>query len=419
MKKILSFVLVLCLCLGLAACGGAGETEQTEGVKLGANEALYKVTVADPIGVPYTAGVIVRFMQNGEQVSMQVINEQGVAEKALAKGEYTVELQFTDKNAVYYYDASDVKLTAEQTEATVELSYGITGEGESIHAWSLVAQSQVDCQAYPVTQGCTYVELTKDERNYFMFTPTQAGTYKFYTLDGQGDVGYYGSPYFVQDTSAYDIVDGAVTASISASMIGTEGSGTTVMVIGVDAAADHAILVVERQGDAQHNIEDEPWTEYKTTHTPAPFSLGAGEGEKLTYVDITGKTEDYQLVMGSDGFYHLGTADGPVMYINFGKEAPNLSLEIMINGDGLAGGAAMRRYFFDESGNFIKKEDYTGIMCEYFACADEQYRVYPLTADLEYMIKNAGSWWDPESPNYIFDGCNPEIGWLFACCYIQ
>lgn len=419
MKKIIALLLALCLCLGLAACGGSGNAEGTEGVKLGENEALYKVNVVDPLGTPYTSGIIARFMQNGQQAAMQVANESGVAEKVLEKGDYTVELQFTDKTAAYHYETEGLTLSADKTEVTVELSHAVSGEGESLHAYSLAAQNKVDTTAYAVGAGCTYVELTKDERNYFLFTPTQAGTYKIYAMDGEATVGYYGSPYFVQDTSTCDVVDDAITVSISASMIGTDGTGTTVMVLGLDAATESAILTVERIGDAEHTVSDEPWTEYATTHTPAPFSLNAGEGEKLTYVDITGKTEDYQLVMGSDGFYHLGAADGPVMYINFGKEAPNLSLEVMINGDGVAGGAPLRKYFYDENGEFVKKEDYTNIMTKYFECADQEYRVYPLTADLEYMIKNGGSWWDPESPNYIFKGCNPEIGWLFACCYVK
>ena len=135
---------------------------------------------------------------------------------------------------------------------------------------------------------------------------------------------------------------------------------------------------------------------------------------------LTIKSVGQELVMGADGFYHLGTADGPLMLIVLGKEAPNQSLEIMINGDGLAGGSPLRHYFYDADGNFIKKEDYTNIMQTYFEAMDEKTGVYPLTADLEYMIKNACSgWWTMDDPNYIFQGANEEIGWLFACCYIQ
>ena len=68
----------------------------------------------------------------------------------------------------------------------------------------------------------------------------------------------------------------------------------------------------------------------------------------------------------------------------------------------------------------IKKEDYTEILTKYFDNMDETYSVYPLNEDLVYIITNACSgWWTSSDPNYIFDGCNPELGWLFACCYIE
>ena len=412
MKQILTLALVLALCLSLAACGGE------EGPQLAAGEALYKVSVTDALGNPYTAGVIVQFMQNGQQVAMQVVNEQGVAEKALPKGDYSVELKFTDNKANYYFDAEAAKLSEKENALTVVL-YTAPGEATDLFAYSLKAGQKVDCQAYHVSAGCTWLELTVDERNYFLFTPVQAGTYDIYLESGEGTVGYYGSPYFVQDATAAEVVDGKLTISVSASMIGTNDTGTSVFVLGVDAKSDKAVLAVERTGDAQKTVSDEPWTPYVTTHTPTPYTLPAGS--KLTYVDIfKGKTEDYKLVMGNDGFYHLGTADGPLMYINLGKEAPNLSLQIMIQGDGLAGGAPMRKYFYDENGEFLKKEDYTEIVVSYIENADQEYMVYPLTADMEYILKNGGAgWWDATHPNYIFDGCNPEIGWLFACCYVK
>ena len=418
MRRIFVLAMALCLCMGLVACGGAGDTQST-GPKLADNEALYQVSVVDPLGVPYTSGVIVRFMQNGQQAAMQVADATGVAQKAMEKGEYTVELQFTDKEAAYYYDASGIQLTADNTKATVELCQAVSGEAGTIVGYKLNSDEQTECPAVDVKAGCTYVELTVNERNYFLFAPTQAGTYKFYVMNGEAEIGYYGAPHFVQQHSAAEVVDGAITTSVSAGMISADGSGTAVYVLGLDAKTESAVLVIERTGDAEKTISDEPWTEYKTTHTPAAFTLELKEGQKLTYVDIEADAADYQLVMGSDGFYHLGSAEGPVMYINLGKEAPYLSFEIMINGDGVAGGAPLRRYFYDESGNFLKKEDYTNIMLDYFTCADEKLRVYPLTADLEYMIKNGGEgWWTEESPDYIFEGCNPELGWLFACCYV-
>ena len=64
----------------------------------------------------------------------------------------------------------------------------------------------------------------------------------------------------------------------------------------------------------------------------------------------------------ADGYYHFGTVNGPVVLMHLGKKAPYVSLQTVIEGDGLGGGAPIREYFFDANGDFLKKEDYTDIL---------------------------------------------------------
>ena len=62
---------------------------------------------------------------------------------------------------------------------------------------------------------------------------------------------------------------------------------------------------------------------------------------------------------------------------------------------------------------------YHNILTTYFENMDQDLGVYPLTADLVYIIQNGCSgWWTESSPDFIFEGCNPEIGWMYALCYI-
>ena len=86
-------------------------------------------------------------------------------------------------------------------------------------------------------------------------------------------------------------------------------------------------------------------------------------------------------------------------------------------------------YFYDESGNFQKKENYAECLGKYIACVDENSGLYPLTEDLQYIIQRSGDqngWWKQDG-NYIFrndsgeniPGINSDIAWLFMCCYIQ
>jgi len=91
--------------------------------------------------------------------------------------------------------------------------------------------------------------------------------------------------------------------------------------------------------------------------------------------------------------------------------------------------SGVSRYFFDENGNCTKKENYSNCLLEYIECADEEKGVYPLTKDLEYIIKQRGEyvgWWDSTSNGYIFVdrngnpdlNINTENAWLFMCCYL-
>lgn len=400
LTKILSGVLVLAMLFTLCSCGNDSETGGT---------ANYQVKVLDGQGKPLTTGVIVKFVQDGQQVAMQPVNGEGVAVKELAKGNYTVELVFTNADQGGHYDTSAATLSAEKT--TLELSL-INSVGDA--DYDLVVGGE-DYKAFVVQAGSTHVPVKASVRNYYIFTPTEAGTYEFRVDNEEIKLGYYGAPHFVQLQSAVEVVNNVVTLSISASSMG--GS----YVIGLDGLDKdaNAVLGIIRTGDPTITISDMPWTEYKTTHTPAPYTLNLG-GKTLKYIDIKGKTEDAKVVFNdADGYYHFGSADGPIVLMHLGKKAPYVSLQTVIEGDGLGGGAPIREYFFDADGKFLKKEDYTNILRTYFENMDENAGVYPLTKDLEYIIKNGcHGWWDKDDPDYIFTDCNPEIGWMFALCYV-
>ncbi len=404
MKKnfALLLVLVMALSLLLAACGESN-------TETGGN-AAYSVKVTDAQGVPYTTGVIVKFMKDGTQVAMQSVDANGVATKELEKGNYTVELVFTGDNASYYDPAAAV-LSADQTSIELQLTNKV---GEDTTALFVDGNEHV---AYPVSVGGTYVPVKAGVRNYFLFTPTEEGTYKFSVDNSALSLGYYGSPYFVQSLSALEVVDNSVSISISKSSL-----GGAVYVIGIDGidTDTNCILSILRTGAPEHNVADEPWTEYKTTAVLAPYTLNVPTGKSLVYMDITSETAKHEFVFNeADGYYHLDTADGPVIHVHLAKGAPYVALQTVIQGDGPMGGAPIRSYFYDEEGKFVKKEDYTDILVSYFDNMDPDLGVYPLTDDLIYMIQNGcNGWWDSDSPDFIFEDCNPELAWMFACCWV-
>lgn len=407
-KKTSALVLAVLLCcmLALTACGNS--------------EPTYKVSVVDALGNPYTSGVVVKFMQNGQQAAMQVVNEQGIAEKAMPKGDYTVQLQFTGSDVEYHYDEAALKLSAEQTELEIVLSYKQSGEGQTL------AVQGKERDAYPVTAGCTYVELDKEDRSYFLFTPTEAGTYEFSVIGSDAAIGYYGAPHFVQEHSAAEVVDNKFTMSIRADMIGTSNTGTTVMVIGVDAAQEeNAILSVARTGDPKWTVEDEPWTVYEPTAKLAPYTPPAGI--KLGEFDLTAASDAYNLVLNeNDGFYHLNSADGPLVLVRLGK---NAEVKYLASFETILEHSGVSKYFYDDNGDFVKKESYDDCLRKYFENVDEATGLYPLTEDLKYIIQQRGDhsgWWSEDEALYLFKdengvkvpGINADIAWLFMCCYI-
>lgn len=411
-RALLLAAMLLCSVVLLSACGG-GENA--------GGDPTYKVSVVDALGNPYTSGIVVKFLQNGTQAGMQVVGENGVAEKVLPKGDYTVELQFTDSDVEYSYDTTDMTLTAEKTQLQIVLGYSLAAEGQSLHV------SGEEHTAYSVSVGCTNVKLDPENRSYFLFAPKEAGTYEFSLMESDAAIGYYGAPHFVQENSAAEVVDNKFTISVRADMIGTSNTGTTVLVIGIDAGEGEAVLCVERIGDPEWTVEDEPWTVYETTATLSEYKLPAGA--KLGEFDLMAASDKYNLVLNeTDGFYHLDSADGPLVLFRLGEKSGGSKyldpFQVILEHSGVS------KYFYDEDGNFVKKEKYDDCLLEYFEYMDEESGLYPLTEDLKYIIQQRGDysgWWDPNESLYLFKddsgenipGINNEIAWLFMCCYLE
>ena len=411
--------LVLCLLLSvsllLGACGNAQAPAEAAN---NGTDAEYVVKVVDGTGAPYTSGVIVQFMKGGEKVALQTVDANGVAAKTLAKGDYTVELMFTGNAEDYFYDKEGLTLSATQTTLEVVLAQTVTSQAQSLHV------DGADYDAYHVATGSTHVKLTAGERSYFLFAPSAAGTYEFSVSDATAQLGYYGAPHFVQTVNAAEVVDGKFTVSIKASMIGSGDTGTTVLVLGIDAGEnDSCVLTIERIGEPEWDPSDEPWQVYQPTVELKPYTLPAGAN--LMKFDITATTDTYNLVLNEqDGFYHLNDANGPLVLMYLGENVKYLDcFKTILEHSGV------QRYFYDENGEFLKKETYGECLMQYIAMMDETKGVYPLTEDLKYIVQMEGEdsgWFDTQGMSYLFkddngnfvDGINNEISWLFMCCYI-
>ena len=431
LKRINALVLALLMLVTLVACGGNKETTGTAGLS---KTALYKVTVLGVDGQPASEGVIVSFLKNGEEVALQKTDASGVAAKELDRGDYTVEIMFIDQSSNYYYDAAAMTLSATKTELTVELA------NQAVKDASTLFVGYEEHDVYVVEAGLTHVTLVSGGRTYFLFTPTESGVYRLSTVGESYAVGYYGGPHFVQEVNAGEADGNATCVTVSPSMIGTNGTGTTVFVIGVDnpGAEAEAMLKVERV--SAYVDTSIPATTYKTTGTLVPWVLP--EGATTASFDLTKPTGTYNLVLDeSTGFYHLGSVDGPLVLVCLGA-ASNKLLSYGASYDTILQTVGVNKYFTDAQGNYTHKEDYSQCLIDYIGlcdqvtgkytggCVDRDTGLYPLTADLMYIIQQNGDhqgWWNVSGPNYLFKDINgnndltinAEIAWLFMCVYVQ
>lgn len=408
----------------------ATEPEQTQP----SEEYRYEVVVTDIFGAGQK-NVGVMFLKDGVPVEVVNTDASGMAEHYTDQLEsYTVELVFSGKE--YYYDKAAAVLTPESRSLTVKLIANVDfRDSQPLYILN-------DNPAYTLYTGGTRVQLGTGKPNFsaeyedncfFVFTPQEAGTYQI-TVTPSVELSYWGSTFFTEKNTGF-MADNAITFSISGSSV---GNMTYVLGVKANTSVTDAVVNIARIGDPEFNISDQPWTEWETGIKPngdwmekVGLHAAAGEayyelGKAPNYLDISAATGTYNLVYNEEkGYYQLGN-DGPVLLVDLNATGRYVPLYERVNGNGQYGGSSVTCYFFDSTGKFSSKEDYT----EYLqACFTEmkldsisEKGYYPLTKDMMRVLRNGfAAWWDETSPNYLegFATANKEYAWLFACCYVQ
>lgn len=380
------------------------EPSQTAPTEPAVTKVRYSVTVQDYAGSAISDAVVIFYHADGSLASMSMVDAKGVAAAELEEGSYTASVSFSGDASRYHYDTTAVKLTADAPDAKVCVAQVISGEFKQMYFGDL----------YTVAVGSTYTKLQSGVVNYFVFSPEKAGLYRVSLVESVGSLSYWGGNmnFVSEQTAGTNMENNSFTINVKENAVGNIDH-----ILGV-TGDDDCVIVITRIGDPVLDATDAEWIVYTASKTPTQYTHSGG---KLTYVDLTAKS--VKLVKGSDGYYHLNTKNGPLVLVNLGTDAPYVSMYTMLGGSGI-GGTALRKYFYDDNGSFLKKEDYTSCMLEYINCRDSATGVYPLNDDLMYMLQNGGDqqgWWDETSGSYLFSdvkGLNPEIAWMFACCYV-
>ena len=395
----------------------------------------YTVTVTNVFGAP-EKNLGVMFLRNGTPVKMATTDENGTASMETDDPTpVSVELVFTDIQ--YYYDKAEAVLTPDTRQIGVKL-YNNLDERDFQDIYILNGNP-----AYTLYEGGTHVTLGRGRPNFsaefenncfFVFTPETDGTYQI-TAAPDVELSYWSTPSFIN--RLYDSHDegmgNALTMSISGSSV-----GNTTYVIGVKAntSVKETVLTVARIGDPEFSIADQPWAQWETglTHTDAWMketgivkgSNGYTYNFRVSYLDITSKDGTYNLYYDdANGYYRLGEG-GPVVLVDLGAQNRFVSLFERVNGRENYGGSAVTRYFYDDTGAFLRKENYTEYLDKCFAemlmTKENPVGFYPLTKDLMHVLQNGfSSWWDADSPNYLpsFEEANKTYAWMFPCCTVK
>lgn len=421
-----------CLLTGmcLTACGpnttNEPATEPSESVaeSLALEEGQktsYSVTVQDYLGNALH-DVVVNVFQENEEVDMKVAKD-GKATFSLPAGNYTFTLSPT--KGTLHYDQAVCNLSPATPDVTITL-YAVADK--TLPLVSPAATPEVDAEGngtYPTQdapilgEGATYCELIgANEMTYFVFQPSRGGVYKVsFIADGGADIGYYGMPINIFETKLLDTVDNTVEISVRDDSVNAETPNQTIqLVFGIlpESGTTDCIVTIERIGDIQLSPADMPWQEYNATQVKA---FEGTHGNTLVDIDVTDL--DLKVIFNeSDGFYHLGTADGPVVFIRINSASPYLDSLVTITEHTRLG-----VYIYDDDKNFVRKESYHNMLDAYNAICDDN-GVCPLTPELEYMIKqfgNSNDWWNFSEGRHIFRDkiVPPETAWLFICCYYK
>lgn len=442
-KKRLAMALLaalLCLCLLLAGCQGGqtpggsdpeqtgepAEDPTTDGAdpetQPGDESSSQEQTTQgqeQPVGITYTVcvigsdgtprqGAVVCFMKGEEQVVMVATAADGVASAELAPGTYGVVI---DNILGEKYSAEGCTLTPDVTSLTVRL-YGVPTAGENIYAYSEKAGDHISYLAYKIAEGSYTVWLKEDDMTYYLFTASRGGTFRIsVNADLPVSIGYYGSTSFVLTESAADEVDNAITVDVYDDMVYNYA-----FVIGVkaeDTALTECELTVEYLSERETTEDDLPWMDLMPDRELAQYTKGEGA---VHHFDMEGDVVTL-VYSEADGYYHVGSADGPAVLINLDNDTAYLDALTTV-----CSNMRLGVYVYGEDGKLISKDSYNELIWAYHAVSDGGY--YPLDDTLLNMLKAVGDymgWYDASSPMYLFGGkvLTVENAYLFACVYLQ
>ncbi len=370
----------------------------------------YTVSLSDSQGEPVQF-VVVTMMLDGETLGMKPTDAGGKATFELYPDNYTFTLTATGGDS-FDFDESSLTFEDNTYEKRVTL-YEKLSSGVELYN---------DFTAYLINEGSYRINYTNEALSYFLFIPERAGRYKLTvnTPTAPVEIGNYGSPAYIHETDISldeDKAENAIYIDVRSFNIGDTPETTTQYLAGIKgiSGGGSGVLTLEYVSKLDPIPSEFPWTEYQKTAEITPFAFPGGT---LTNFDIT--NTELNVVLGDDGVYHLGTKDGPVIYVKLSVDnAYTVSFKTILETQYFG------CYVNDQDGKFLYKVSYHKMMLDYIAESEREGNegLYPLTYDIAVAIKAVGEhlgWYKSASENkFLNNVVITDNAWLFACCYVS
>ena len=386
--------------------GGQTPEDGTE-TEPNAETVSYTVSVIGSDGKA-RQGALVSFVKGEEQVGSMPTAADGTVTMDLAPDTYDVVIGniLGEK-----YNTEGCVVTPESPSLTVRLG-GVPTPGEEIYAYSEALGDYKEYNALRISEGNYFINVDAQDMTYYLFVASRGGTFRLSADESLPiSIGYYGSTSFVLTESVVTEQDNAICVDVFDDM-----AFQYAFVIGVraeDASVGECMLSVEYLSERETTENDVPWTDLMPADELEKYTLGAG-----TITDFAVDSAEIGLVYSeADGYYHVGSEDGPVVLVNLGNDSKYMDALTTV-----CSSMRLGVYVYDENGKLVSKDSYNEMIWAYNEKADGGY--YPLDDTLMNMLKVVGDymgWYDPASPMYLFEGValEPANAYLFACVYLK
>ncbi len=390
-KRLISCVLLvgmlLAMCLPVSAAEAEPVLVASNTVTLKSGTANKSETVAY---TPATDGILIVSMaaaNPGWAFRVNYADGSGtllISGKNDATYEYEISAGETVTVVLYAYDKAGWAL------GDGEISYEISFRTAEIQQEVVKANHLVSDSVLALGENALTME-SGAVTTIFAFTPDQTGTYRF-TADNAALLGYWGSSvHYLSDFTAEktNTLEHTITSVGQRIMLGI--SGVDSCNVTVEKIADYEEVVIQT-------------IVYENTHE---FGTYTYDENAIVDIDIFDSDPDVA-VLGADGFYHYGSAIGPVMVVNLKT--------IGVDVGGAYSYGQLTGYGTDENGVTVKY-DYNNAMKAYY-----DKGLYPVTEELALMLQRVGkarSWYIPGGFIYTYaSSVDEEVAWMGVCSYV-